>query len=96
MKFLTLVIITPEGEFARLECDSVTAFARDNEEGSGGGSFGIRPGHLPLLAALEKGSPIKPSKNGVPLPRYCTEGGFLNVRDDTVTVVTPGISQEAI
>ncbi len=87
MNGLTLVMITPEGEKARLSCSHVTLFAKDNAKGEGGGSFGIRRGHLPALAALEKDSPVE-AKTDSGVVRFRVDGGFAGVEDDVVTVVT--------
>ncbi|MBO4562732.1 MAG: F0F1 ATP synthase subunit epsilon [Clostridia bacterium] len=84
---LTFVLLTPEGEAKRLECDSVTLEARDNDMGEGGGSFGIRRGHLPLIAALKPGSEAKISSGGRVIASLKISDGFASVKNDTVTVI---------
>lgn len=85
MNGLTLVILTPEGEACRLPCEAVTLFARDNEAGEGGGSVGIRRGHIPALIALEPGSIVKARAEGGSETRYKVSRGFAAVKDDIVT-----------
>lgn len=87
MNGITLVILTPEGEKARLSCSHVTLFAKDNARGEGGGSFGIRRGHLPALAALKENSLVEAISDGGQV-RFCVGGGFASIRDEVVTVVT--------
>ena len=92
MNGLTLVILSPEGERARIECDSVTVFARDNARGEGGGSLGIRRGHIPAVAALEKNSRVTAKSAGRVISEYVVSGGFVRLKDNTVTVIAEGIS----
>ncbi len=88
MKKLTLTVLTPSGETAKTECSSVTLFARDNEAGDGGGSVGIRPGHIPAVISLAPGSEVKCSSEGSVVLSVTVSGGFATVRDDRITVVT--------
>ena len=83
---LTLIILTPQGEKGRSACDSVTLIARDGENGDGGGSVGIRRGHLPAVISLEDGSSVIASSNGVSLASYTVSGAFAMVKDNIVTV----------
>lgn len=92
MRELELVIVTPEGVRERLKCDSVTAFARDNEKGENGGGFGIRPGHLPLVAALQPGSRVRAEASGKTVGSFTVMGGFLSVKSDIVTVISESVS----
>ena len=91
---MEFVLVTPEGEAARLACDSVNLFAADNANGENGGSVGIHRGHLPAVIALEKGSAVIVKAEGREIFRAKTEGGFAHVRDDRVTVLTEGCSVE--
>ena len=88
MKKLTLTVLTPAGAAAETECSSVTLFARDNEAGQGGGSVGVRPGHLPAVIALAPDSEVRASSDGRVTLSVTVSGGFATVRDDKVTVVT--------
>lgn len=85
---ILLKIRTPEGEAESIECESVTFFACDNAEGDGGGSVGIRRGHIPALAALDARSPITAKVGGKTVYSAVALGGFASVRDNVVTVVT--------
>ncbi len=87
MNGLTLLIVTPEGEKLRIACEAVTFFARDNEKGEGGGSVGIRRGHLPALAALEPGSVVFARADGKDFPAGTVSRGFVSVKNDVVTVI---------
>ena len=90
---LELIILTPNGELARVPCDSVRLFARDNEAGEGGGSIGIRKGRLPAVAALEPGSKAEARLAGELVYKTRVPGGFAMVKDDTVTVLTDSIEK---
>lgn len=93
MNALTLVILTPEGERGRVQCDSVTLVARDNESGEGGGSVGIRRGHLSAVIALEDGCPVKASSGGEAIAEYSVSGAFASVEKDVVTVVAQTVTE---
>ena len=86
MKKLLLTVLTPSGCAAEAECSSVTLFARDNDAGEGGGSVGIRPGHLPAVIALAPDSVVKGSSGGQTVVSVTVSRGFAEVRDDKVTV----------
>ena len=87
MNDLTLRIVTPEGEKASVPCDSVTLFARDGAGGEGGGSVGIRRGHLPAVIALENKSTVKAATGGKSAASFTVSNAFARVRDNVVTVV---------
>ncbi|MBO6060566.1 MAG: hypothetical protein J6P98_00425 [Clostridia bacterium] len=91
---LTIKILTPEGELVSARCESVTLYARDNEKGEGGGSFGIMKGHLPLIAALEEGSPAIAKAGGREVLRATVRGGFAYSADDIITVIATGAELE--
>lgn len=84
---LTLVILTPAGEEARLEAESVRLEACDNAAGEGGGSFGIRRGHIPAVAALKDGSLVRAFTAGRETAAYRISTGFARIENDTVTVI---------
>ena len=84
-------IVTPDGIKANTDCESVNVFARDNEKGEGGGSVGIRPGHLPAIVALGKGE-VCAFRDNKKVCSAFVEGGFAIVRDNTVTVMTDTFS----
>ena len=93
MAALLLKIITPEGEAARAECDSVGLVSRDDPSGSGGGGIGIRRGHIPAVIALRPGSLVTAKLGGKPLLSVRVTGGFASVRSDTVTVISTGAEE---
>ena len=84
---LRLLLLTPDGKKAEAMCDSVIMLAADDEKGRGGGSFEIRKGHIPALAALVPGEVLGRTKNEVVL-RAETDGGFARVDGDSVTILT--------
>lgn len=94
MNGLTLIILSPEGERARVECDSVTVFARDDARGEGGGSVGIRRGHIPAVIALENNSRVTAKSAGSIVSEHIVSGGFARVKDNTVTVISADTSLE--
>ena len=83
---ITLIILTPRGEAARLRCDSVTLFAKDNAAGENGGSMGIRKGHIAAAVALEPGSEIRAFTGGERAAVFRAASGFALVKDDVVTL----------
>ena len=89
---IELRLLTPEGELARTECDSVNLFARDNAKGEGGGSVGIRPGHLPAVIALEPGSSVTALAGGKEVLRAFVGGGFARVGRNLVVITAPTAS----
>ncbi len=93
MNELELVIVTPEGEKLRMPCTSVTFFARDNAKGEGGGSVGIRRGHLPALAALEPDSIVRAFADGGDAVERTVSLGFVSVKDNVVTVMAESVSE---
>lgn len=82
---LTLIILTPRGEAARLSCDSVTFFAKDNSKGENGGSMGVRRGHIAAAAALEPDTEIRAFAGGSMIAAFRVTSGFAMVKDDVVT-----------
>jgi len=76
---LTIGIVTPERRVARAECDEVRA------PGVMGG-FGVRRGHTPFLSALDPGRLTLVA--GGQETHYAIGGGFLQVADDKVIVLT--------
>ena len=91
MSSLKLKIVTPEEEGRNIVCDSVILWMAADKNGKGEGSIGIHKGHTNAVISLGSG-PIKALQNGNPIYIAKTDGGFATVLNDTVTVVTPGIS----
>ena len=76
---LKISVISPEAVLYEGETDSVVAPAYDGE-------VGILTGHAPMMALLGKGVlRLGASGSG---QRFNVEGGFLQVVDNTVRVVT--------
>ena len=85
-------LLPPRGEKGGVKCDSVTLIARDSENGEGGGSVGIRRGHLPAVIALEDGSAVKAKDDGSEIASFTVSGAFAEVKDNVVTVIAEEIS----
>jgi len=75
---LTVSVISPESVVYEGTTDSVVAPAFDGE-------VGILTGHAPMMALLGKGVLRLGGASG---QRFNVEGGFLQVVDNTVRVVT--------
>ena len=86
MSALTLSIVTPAGSKSGVQCSSVHLTLADNSDGKGGGSFGIRKGHIKSLLALEKGSLKAYDGENLILKAHCG-AGFASIDNDAVTVV---------
>ena len=93
MSKLILKVVTPEGTHGPFECDSVRLNASDNAGGRGGGSCGIRPGHIASLIALEKGM-LTAFLNGAKVISASCGGGFASIDNNTVTVVTEEYAEQ--
>lgn len=83
-KVLQLVIVTPDTETVRVECDSVHLEVSDGEKN--GGMYGIRPGHAKSIISL-KGGKLTAFLSGKVVFESTHSDGFANVSPDTVTVV---------
>ncbi len=77
IKALKVSVISPEATLFEGEAPSVTAPAFDGE-------VGILPMHAPMVTTLGKGV-LRIGDGG---DRFQVEGGFLQVVDDVVRVVT--------
>jgi F-type H+-transporting ATPase subunit epsilon len=75
---LTVSVISPEATLFEGTTDSVVAPAFD-------GQVGILTGHAPMMTLLGDGELRLGTGAG---PRFTVSGGFLQVVDDTVRVVT--------
>ena len=76
---LTVSVISPEAVLFEGTTDSVVAPAFD-------GQVGILSGHAPMVTLLGAGE-LQLGAGGAG-PRFTVQGGFLQVVDDTVRVVT--------
>ena len=76
---LRVAVISPERVVFDGEAESVVAPAHDGE-------VGILTGHAPMMTLLGRGA-LRVTRGGEAL-RFAVEGGFLQVVDDVVRVVT--------
>ena len=81
---LNVSVISPEKTLFEGSVDSIVAPAYDGE-------VGILPGHAPMMTLLGKGT-LKLGADGK-AGRLSVEGGFLQVVDNAVRVVTERASQ---
>ena len=84
-KLLTLDILTPERSACCVEAEIVIARAMDGE-------IGILANHAPLVVALDI-APLRYRKDGVE-HAVAVCGGFLEVKDNRVTVLTSSAETE--
>ena len=89
-RLLRLVILTPKGAFDPIVCDDVCLVAADDAEGLGGGSVGIRFGHIPALIALRENSPVTAYLNGKTVFNGRVTKGVAEVASNVVTVIAEG------
>jgi len=82
---LKVSVISPEKTLYEGEAASVVAPAFDGE-------VGILSKHAPMLTLLGKGT-LRLSGAGGEARRFAVEGGFLQVADDHVRVVTERASE---
>jgi F-type H+-transporting ATPase subunit epsilon len=75
---LSIEIVTPEQRVLTTECDEVRLPGAD-------GSFGIRPGHTPLVAALTPGELVYVT--GGTEHRMAVGEGFAEVSNDRVRIL---------
>ncbi len=90
---LTLKIVTPSGALKPVCCDSVHLNVSDDAAGKGGGSYGIRQGHVRSVLLLSEGITTA-HKNGEIVFSVKTGNGFAAVESNTVTVCVEKISAE--
>jgi F-type H+-transporting ATPase subunit epsilon len=76
---LRLDIITPERNVLSETVDSVSVPGL-------GGELGILPGHTPLISQLKTGV-LAYAQGGAAAKRLLVSGGFVEVRDDRVSVL---------
>lgn len=81
---LKITVLSPEKTLFEGSVDSIVAPAYDGE-------VGILPGHAPMMTLLGKGT-LRLGAEGR-AGRFNVEGGFLQVVDDAVRVVTERASQ---
>ena len=79
MPNLHVDIVSPEGQVFSGEAEGIRAPGAE-------GSFEVLYNHAPMIAALEVGSIFVTPPSGEKIA-YATSGGFLEVLDNTVTVL---------
>lgn len=84
---LTLTVISAQKRFPDVYCDSVILTVQDNEDGKGGGLYGIRKGHAKALIATAEGC-IKAKKDGETIFSVNLGSGFATVDKNHITVTT--------
>ena len=77
-KKLTLEVVTPDGLLIKNEVDSVQAPGSE-------GSFGVLPGHIPMLATLGAGEIVY--RKGIETGRIVCLFGFCEVLSDRVHIM---------
>ncbi len=87
MEELLLTVITPGETYGPIPCDSVRVTIPDNAAGTGGGSYGIRPGHISALLVLDAGSLQAFSAGRSVFTAQCG-CGFASVEHNRITAVT--------
>lgn len=92
MSELTLNIVSPKGVFGPVYCDSVQLTVCDDLKGKGGGSYGIRSGHIESLLTLDKGI-IKAFLEGKNILTAKCDCGFATVKNNTVTAVVEDFTE---
>jgi F-type H+-transporting ATPase subunit epsilon len=80
MKTMQCIVVTPERTVRDQAAEFVAVTLYDGE-------IGIAPGHTPLLGRLGCGE--MRIRQADQTERYFLEGGFVEVLDDVVTVLTP-------
>jgi F-type H+-transporting ATPase subunit epsilon len=76
---ITLEIVTPTGAVLKVDVDEVTAPSVEGE-------FGVLPGHLPLLAALQTG--IVTYRQGSESKRCAVGPGFAEAGPNKLVILT--------
>ncbi len=86
MATMQVDVVTPEQSLYSGEADEV--YARSQE-----GEIGILPGHQPALLALAEGFPVR-VKHGGAEEGFRVTGGFLEFRDNRLTVLADGLVED--
>lgn len=86
-KQLILRMETPDGMTTQQSCTSLRLPVMDNRSGQNGGLYGIRPGHISAILALQEGK-ITAYTNDMLTLTATVSGGFAVVEKDIVTILT--------
>ncbi|MCM2535735.1 F0F1 ATP synthase subunit epsilon [Neobacillus pocheonensis] len=80
MKTIKVSVVTPDGPVYESDVEMVITRAQSGE-------LGILPGHIPLVAPLVISS-VRLKRDGK-TEQIAVNGGFIEVRPDQVTILTP-------
>ncbi len=80
-----LEMVAPDRSLRTATVDSVTIPGMD-------GDFSVLPGHTPFLSALRNG--IMTTRSAGTATNYAINGGYAEVRDNKVTVLTQTVEAE--
>ncbi len=86
MSRLTLCIVTPTGTQPTVMCDSIHLSVQDNQQGKGGGRYGIRAGHTQALLSVAPGKVEAFEKGKIIFQCHCGLG-FATVENNQITLV---------
>ena len=85
MATMQVDVVAPDRTLYSGEANEV--YARSQE-----GEIGILPGHQPILAALKADTAVRVMASGAE-ERFDVTGGFLEFRDNHLTVLADGLSE---
>lgn len=91
---LMLEIITPSGPVTQVNCDSVHLTLSDDQNGQGGGKYGVRKGHASSVLLLATGTTTA-QKDGRVILSLQTGSGFATVSQNEVSIVVNHAESEA-
>lgn len=92
MSDLKLTVVSPTGGVGPVECSSIHLFVSDGENGSKGGSYGIRRGHSMAVFSLAKGK-TDAFVDGNLVFSVEHEAGFAVVNNNTVKITVESYSE---
>lgn len=84
---LFLKVVTPEGQFCFIECDSVIFQISDDMNGRGAGSYGVRKGHAKSVFSVCAGN-LAAYDDGKTVLSAEIADGFALMDSNTLTVTT--------
>ena len=84
---LNLKIVTPEGQFCSLECETAVFRISDDEDGKGSGSYGVRKGHTLSVFSVQAGT-ISAYKDSAKIFSAEIGNGFALMEANVLTVTT--------
>lgn len=87
MATMQVNVVAPEESLFSGEANEVYARSQDGE-------IGILPGHQPALLALKENSPVRVKTAEGREESFTITGGFLEFRDNRLTVLADGLADE--